>query len=709
MERTILLSVDPDLTSNYSVSLNKQSGTFSYSGIYPVWPALKQIIGIQGLAGTIERITPNAGPSEAGRTIEGRMLPAFQREFLSVDYPERDDGRAYYVSDIISAIATKAGTTVTFSATNNPMKSYKFTGRFVDAMTSLAQEACGELIQQNQAWYVIPKDTSRGTFSVPVADLISCRQSSQSDIMDQLMGIISSIRSLYDELYQIAKRKGELEAELARILNDEDNDVTIDATSLIAMGPISFEFGCGTSETPTPVPNNIVIEGGTWETFTPEAGKSLNPDDPSKKYYQVKPVLSNGQPTGAMSGCTSLTNATLLYPANEPSNASGIYYAKGSLLHLTMTAGGYAGSENITALISPEYRAVTQYDSSGDPKLVRLLYFGFLTTSGNSDIDDDQSLYRGNLELSYKPATVQKWRFTGSLDDCHWAITKAGAFNGYIGFDGIPHSITGTVLPKITNVDQIDGILMYENVIRNSSGAIVGSIDSTNVVRNATRQILGTYSPQFRTIALNNKPTGFVQGGYVYLDWPGIDPVTEPTPHTFPIYLTEIPTMPLGSTEDDVENATKTKLTNEIAKLALDQLVANAKITCLTTELTKYGASALVPYIQAATDAWHRFYDTQEGQTSELPQETRDLIAALETAAAGKDDELMVAMNLITAILVDVDITFLYNASLPMPANALSITGTMPGFSQDLDCGIINSINFNGYAVTVRAQKYGTR
>lgn len=711
--RLIYLSIDPDNTDSYSVSLSKQSGTFNYSGIYEALPGLKQIVDIQGMAGTVERITPSAAGSQAGHSIEGRMLPMFQREFMSINFPEKDDGAAYYVKDLIDFVALKAGTTVDFTATNNAVKTYKFTGRFVEAAMALADQACGELIQQNGTWLVIPKGTSIGTFTVPIEDLISCKQSEQSDIMDMLMGIVSSIRSLYDELYQLAKRKGELEAELARLQNTE-SEANNALLSNIPMGPISFEFGCGTSKKPTPIPNNLVIEGGVWEEFTPNDGESLNPENPGKKYYQVRPKIgSGGQPTSVMQGCTDITQAVLLYPANEPSNASGRYFAKGLVYNLVMTGGGFGGSNNIVWEVAPEYRVLTQYDELGNPSFIRQLYFGFIINPGltwgeDNTIEGDKHLYRVNIEMSYKPVVINKWRFSGTIEDGLWAITKDNKFNGYVGANGIPYSLTGTTLPLITDIAQLDGTLVEENVVKNSSGQIVGSIDATNNVRNLLREDVGVYNPTMRSISLYNKLNGFVAGGYVYKSWPGLSPAPELS-KSFNFYSMEYMILPVGSTPDDVEDSTEARLQNEINKLALDQLVANQKITCLTAELGRYGAASITAYIKTATDAWHAFYDTQEGQTSELPPAIKTAIALLETTAVQKDDELMLALSLVRATLTDVDITFLYDNVLPMPGNQLLINGTMLGFNQTADCGILDSISFNGFQVTVRARKYGTR
>lgn len=711
--RLIQLSVDPDKTTSYSVSLSKQSGTFSYSGIYDALPSLKQIIDIQGLVASVERITPLAGPSEAGHSIEGRMIPLFQREFISVNYPEKEDGEAYYVQDLIAQIASKAGTSINFLATNNPMAAYRFTGRFIDAFSSLAQEACGDLVQQNGAWYVIPKGTSRGTYQIPIADLISCRQSSQSDVMDLLLGIINSLRSLYDELYQILKRKGALDAELAKMINNTEAQVDNSYRSNISMGHISFEFGCTAGKKPTPIPNNILIEGGTWETFTPATGESLNPDNANKKYYQVKPVMANGLPTGDMTGCTSIIGATLLYPISEPSNSSGKYFAKGLIFNLEMTGGGFGGTDFVPWGVTAEYRIVTQYDFDGNPSLVRQLYFGFIPASGlywgdDNTITGDKRFYRVNLEMAYQPVTVQAWRFSGTIDTSQWAIVKNGVFNGHVGADGIPYSVSETALPPVTEVGDLDGTLMAENIVRDSNGKLVGSVGEIGEVLNLYRESMGTFNPDTRVVASANVIKGFIEGAFEYNPWPGFVP-DPPAAAPYNIFMHDYMHLPLGSTADDIENLAETRLNNEIAKLDLEKEVAEAKIECLSAELAKYSASSLLPYVKAATDAWHAFQDTQEGQTSELPQNTQTMIAALETAAAAKDDELILATNLIRAILIDVDISFLYNNTLPVPGNQLTITGSMEGFSQSLDCGIIDSVSFNGYQVTVRAQKHGTR
>lgn len=703
--RIIKLTVDPDEVTNYSANLTKSSGTFSFSGVLSAPPVNKQIVNIQGLNGTVERVGERSNRSDGKDVIEGRIVPMFQQAAVSVTYPARIDGTPYKVADLVTEIAALAGTTVTFAATNNPMTSFEFTGHFVEALGRLAEEACGELVQQNGRWFIIEKHTTLGSFTVPVDDVLNLSQDSKSDILDQILSLINTIRDLLKGQRELRNRRKELELQLDELEDDQTDDPEYNSyVSASPLGEISFEFGRRNKKTAIqPVPANVVIEGGTWESFVPEEGESFNPDRKTASYYQVRPVMFDGKATNELEGCTSIRNAKMLFPVTEPSNASGHYWAKGYLFNLQMTTG-YGGSEFIPWAISPEYRVVDEQDSLGNVKPVRQLYFGFLwdpLDGYSTDMEDDYRMYRASLQLSYLPEVINKWKFAGTISNGGWALKKDNVLVGYVEASGRVYNMNGSQIKTVANLNELDSSMTGEQVIKNNEGRVVGLVNQSLQATSLDNEDLGTMNTVTRIFTLGTRINGFIAGDYGYKNWSGISSDAA-KPQSFNIYFMSLLTAFGSGTEDPNE----VLLENELNRLKLDEDINAAKLLCLSKELEKLGATSLSPFITASDTAWCAYYDYIDGQDELFLINNKDTVEALRVTAVAADDDLMGAISALGNPILETSLSFLYNNVLPLPGNRILISAQLDGTQWTTDCGNVESVDFNAQTVTVRAIAY---
>lgn len=705
--RILKLTVNPDEVTNYSLNLTKASGTFSFSGLLATRPVNKQIVDIQGLNGTVERVGERSSRSDGKDLIEGRMVPMFQQYAISIAYPAKIDGTPYKTADLVANVANVAGTAVVFSAVNNPIKSFEFTGHFIEALNQLAEASCGELVQQNGQWFILERYSALGQFTVPADDIVSLSQDSKGDVADQIMSLVNTIRDLMKDQRDLNRRRGELEQSLDELEAEQTEDPEYNSyVSAVPLGEISFEFGRRNKKTAIqPVPSNVVIEGGTWEGFTPEDGESFNPDKKNSSYYQVRPVLFEGRATNQLEGCTNLRNARLLFPVTEPSNASGHYFAKGHLFNLQMTTG-YGGSDNIPWAITPEYRVLEEHDTLGNVKSVRQLYFGFLwdpLDGYDTDMDDDYRLYRAALQLSYLPSVINKWKFAGTVSNGQWALKKDGTLVGYIDASGKVYNMNGSKTKTVSNINELDSLLSGEHVIRNNENRVVGTIDGSLHAESLNHESLGSMNSTTRIFTLGSSVNGFVAGAYDFKSWPGISS-SPAKASVFNIYfMTDLTASGAGS---GVEDPNKVKLENELNKTRLDEDVNAAKLLCLSKELEKLGASSLNAKVKDSYDAWCAYYDYIDNQDELFLLSNAAQVESLRVAAASADNALMAAIVALNSPIIETSVTFVYDNVLPLAGNNLLLSAQLNGTSWRLDCGSVESVDFNSSTVTVRAIAY---
>lgn len=707
MTRIIKLTVNPDEVTSYSINLTKSSGTFAYAGVLAMPPVGKQIVNVQGLNGTVERVGKRANRSDGKDSIEGRTVPMFQQAVISVLYPSKVDGTPYRIADLVAAVAQLAGTVVTFAAVNNPLTSFEFTGHFVEALNQLAGGACGELVQQNGQWFILNKYDTLGTFTIPVEDITGLSQDNKSDIADQILSLIGTLRGLYDDQRKLKDRRSTLEMELDQLNSAQTDDPEYNSyVSSVSLGEISFEFGRRNKKTAIqPVPSNIIIEGGTWESFTPENGESFNPDRKTASYYQVRPVLFNGQATNQLEGCTSLRNAKMLFPVTEPSNASGHYWAKGYLFNLQMTTG-YGGSEFIPWAISPEYRVVDEQDSLGNVRPVRQLYFGFLwepLDGYDTAMDDDYRLYRAALQLSYLPAVINKWQFAGTVSNGAWVLKRDGVPVGYVEASGKAYNMNGSHVKTVSSLSELDSLMSEEQVIKNNEGRVVGTVSQSLQARSLTGEDLGSMNATTRIFTLGSRINGFVAGAYSFRQWPGISS-TAAKPQDYNIYFMSLLTAFGSGTEDP----NKVLLENELNRLKLDEDVNAAKLLCLSKELEKLGASSLSPYLTTSCEAWRAYHEYIDGQDEVFLLNNKSTIDSMRVTAMNADNSLMAALSALSSPILETNVSFVYNNVLPLPGNQLLISDVLDGASWNLNCGTVESVDFNGSTVSVRATVYAS-
>lgn len=542
--RVIAIDVaDPNELSAYSLNLQFVSGTFNYSGLGFTMPANKTPVTVQGHNGIVERVANNAARGQAPQTVEGRLLPVFSAEMIYVNKYVQTSGTPYESRDIVAEIAAAAGTAVTFSATNNKLKSFEYTGRFTSALEQLADLSCGRLLQQNGHWMIIPKHTSVGSFTVLAEDLISWNKDVQSDILDMiasLMGYLKDAILARDlALRLIARIQNKLNnlSTLEKLPTDPTPaDAEYSNESWQPMGEISFQFGYNGKLPLVQMNENILVEThpsvDAWDYWAIETSKS-------SEYWKREVTHerdSMGSTVARMRGLKSLDMTTLYYPFTPPSGASGLYRATGKLMNLYCLL--WAGTETMYWSMSPVMKSqvVTSNGVTETPFNQVQYYFeferaflgSFPQTPGN-----DKKLYSAKMQLEYLPMMSMPWKFSVTIAEDYRLIGNTGYMlpiaggsilnkngNAVAEFDRTARVIKlqdGTIVSVVTCqpdypvgpavVDPITGISTFPAVVKGlptgctapvatpggSTVTIVGSIDVNKyVLKTQTGRLFGT-------------------------------------------------------------------------------------------------------------------------------------------------------------------------------------------------------------------------
>lgn len=471
-KRLIAIDIaDPNKLASYSMNLQFASGTFNYSGVGLTKPANKTAVTVQGYNGLIERVADSLGVGQAPLTVEGRLLPLFSKEIIYIKKTEQVDGTAYETRNIVADIASMAGTTVTFNATNNKVKSFEFTGRFTQALEQIAELSCGRLLQQNGNWFIIPKHTVMGTFNVPADDIISLSIDKQSDVIDtisSLMGYLKDAileRDMTDRLVARAQNKLDHATTSEALPTDPTPTVTYDYPTYIKMGEISIAFGRYDNKKMQPMAENILVEThssiDSWDYWN-EGDKA-----PLSDYYKVEPICDDTGKIIKRRGLKTLEMVHLYYPINPPSNAAE-YNATGTLGNLDCSLWG--GGPTFAWSMHPVLKSKSVTGLGERPTDYCQTYFEFsldiLAVPFPKKSNEDTNYYYAKMELNYKPALMIPWKFTVSIDKTYRLFPSK---NYLIPING------GAVLNKNGNtVAEFD---RNARVIKLQSGGIIGVVD----------------------------------------------------------------------------------------------------------------------------------------------------------------------------------------------------------------------------------------
>lgn len=571
--RMIAIDVaDPNELSAYSLNLQFVSGTFNYSGIGFTMPANKTPLTVQGHNGIVERVATNVARNQAPQTVEGRLLPVFSAEMIYVNKYAQTNGTPYETKNIILEVASLAGTSVTFTATNNKLKSFEFTGRFTSALEQLAELSCGRLLQQNGHWMVIPKHVSVGTFTVPAGDLISWNKDIQSDVLDMialLMGYLKDAilaRDLALRLMARVQNKLDHLSTLETLPTDPTPaDATYSNESWQPMGEINFQFGYNGKLPLVQLNENILVEThpavDAWDYWPVETSKS-------SEYWKREITHlpdSMGSTVARMRGLKSLDMTKFYYPFTPPSGAGGLYRATGKLVNLYCSLWG--GDEDTYWSMSPVMKSVVVTSSgvSETPFNQVQYYFEFERAFLDSfplKPGEDKKLYSAKMQLEYLPTSSMPWKFSVNIAEdyrviqgLNYMIPIAGGSvlnkngNAVAEFDRTTRVIKlqdGTIVSTVTCqpdypvgpavVDPITGISTYPAAVKGlptncsapvatpggSTVTITGTIDPNKyVLRTQAGRFFGTIDKNSGVITQAN---GTDIGYYTNC------PTTTPTP-----------------------------------------------------------------------------------------------------------------------------------------------------------------------------------
>lgn len=421
---------DPKELASYTLSIQKTSGTFNYTGAASLpQPACKTAATIQGHGGQIERVSKVARRGEAPVSIEGRLLPVFSSELVYISKVEQTDGTPYETKTLVADVASLAGASVTFSATNTKMHSFTFAGNILSALEQLAEASCGELIQQNGSFFIQPKHTAKGSFTGNAGDLLSCESSTQSDVADMLASLLGNLKDALLDRDQAIRELDRIQNQLDMASISETLPTDPKPKNAVwsneawqSMGEINFSFGWD-GKVATQMHESILVEShpsiDSWDYWALE--------EPNPKAYHKKEI-DIYTPTGAGAtttkrnrGLKTLEMVNLFYPVTPPANA-GLFRAKGELLNLDCSL--WAGTKTMFAGMQPVLKSMSVTASGGvtvTPFNVCKTYFQFsrsIFASGfaSEKSFDNKKMFMCRMDLEYLPTSSMPWKFSVSID-----------------------------------------------------------------------------------------------------------------------------------------------------------------------------------------------------------------------------------------------------------------------------------------------------
>ncbi len=735
LTRKIALSLDPSSLQDFTLNLDKVSGTVSFTLTELPNYSIKDIINIQGLDCQVERIGPLVAHGSSGFKVECRIRPTLTQEFISVNFADQEDGTGYSMHDVVGKMAAQAGTTVTIGVPDVNVVSFSYSGRIISGLESAADALCGQFLQQNGIWFIADKDFSVGDFTLDSAeDLVSIDQSLHGDILDELASNSSDLKDAYiradelvDDIEELKEAIDKIEEQLAKENEEDIKDLSmINRRAFLA--DIGFEFG-HKGNAPQQLDSSCIIDGGKWDVWTPKAASNLNPDNPKRKYYQIVELVdTDNRPTGKYKGCYSLFGATILVEVQKPSNTAGLYFMRGTASNISE-----AVNASTWTLVKTVERVTTKTVNGFIENETRLyLAFSVSLPKGYVAIDEvtqdvgpavkDQQLYRLNVTVEYAVANVQPWQFIGEISLTYWPLVKDNQCVGYVHPNSSVYSINGDLLYEAENSGQLLGPVQDGANCILDNGKLVGLV-SYKSVKDLELNHTGLIDGVLVKGGSSKGPiVGFIRGDYEYKHWPGFDhdkdledAFDDSDPEHEPITICLLNKLPsvegidysdfdpsnpdawivpdLSDDPFDEEAQLNKELDDSkdrLASLELEAEVTANKIACLEKALTAYSAESSLVGIRNAALAWTTHRREQDRQ-HEFNIVNKSKLKELFDKAVVLDVSHFAELSNVGTRLLVTNCVFIYNSVLPLPFNTFSIPEISARYSGD--CGIIQSVS----------------
>ncbi len=736
----------PEILISISMDTTFTSGTFRIvTSALPTNFEVKDYITIQGYIGRVERIGPTYNSGQKVYTTEGRIIPEFTNEFVSLYYINYGDGDKHSVKDIAYSAAEQAGISLNFEVEDVYIQEYETTGRFTRVLETLADMVCGQLIQTSVGFSIVNKLTSIGEFSVEAVDIISITQTVEGDILDTIVALYEELRDLYIQLARLIEELEALKEPEEPEEEEAGDEVDLRVIYSEPMDTLNFEFwNVNNDNGRQPIDKSFVVEAAPWEreswlpTIDEATGKisENNPNNPGFEYYQVSYDAKTGKNTGVF----SIVFAEILVPFTPPSNASGIYF-----IHSTSSRNIIGYSEEETAGWKAAHWVNRPYYDEANDDWVSRYYFVF-----NCDVpafmtcDDDDACYSISAEVRYIPTIRTPFEFSGYISYAMWPIIDSSIPAlpvplGMLAPDGSMYSLDGALVDEISDlVDLPTGSAISTNsmCIVDENGALAGFYNGVEIKSLLFEHcgVLSDINPyQF---LLGNSSTGSLVGYTLetaasFLQWPGLDTEGNEYEQTQEdiifMYKEELPTaLGVDYSEFDPENPDSWRPTlifeaentydadlkeyeSRKAELEAEIAIVNSKINCIQRRLASYGAytvesdesdesdeKSTEEIIRAAADAYIALEDEEERQDGLNIKNKASILELAEAVKVANQEMVSHAASWPTSV-VSTDCSFVYNNSLPRPGHSL-VLGSVAMAGVDFyskECGIIESVSLS--------------
>ncbi len=706
-------TITPEELITLSISLSVSSGNANFSTTKETSYEVKDPIILQGLSCLVERIKPSFGPGkEYG--IECVVMSELTAEYISMAHYYAEDGVFKSVHELIHELAGKAGATVTIAMPDIKVQEFVQAGKFIDLLSSLTNLLFGTVVQQNGTWHITYADSAIGDFTIDNEATATYARAIQSDVpINAVMNLLNELLDALLDKHRIEEELKDLKEELEKAKDIEDEEE--EAGKVTDGGRVEAQFLQTVSERFGRVNSHwqgisdvFVIDATTWEYWTPEAGKSINPDDPGKEYYAVQEVRDDsGEYTGEMRGLEKLGICSIKLEIQEPSNFGGIYYVKGRSLNFMDGIG-------MELWVIPSVETETNLNTTTH-QFEKTTYLVFHPKSSAFDpavaelADDDEQLYLLDIEVRYMPSITVAWKFSGTLAFEYWPVKAGSGYTGRIDREGNFYDPSGRQVTTVDALDEIPGDPTNETCILNQAGELCGIGQSSRFI-GLNGGHGGVYNSTTHDIRSTTATTGELLG-WVAGDlpashvWPGLGDTSDLDDNIGIYFSSEMPGGsgidftgydpehpelwdPSIDPADELKQKTIDELEIKVSEKENELLTINAKISFLEHELTSYGAASLIPLVQAVAEATIAVQDEIERQ-QKLGVKNYSLIKTKQEVLSSANNSLYTALSALKLESVEVTCSFLYNNLLPLPQNIVSITGDY--FTED-DL-IINSVS----------------
>jgi len=714
-------TITPEELITLSISLSVSSGNANFSTTKETSYEVKDPIILQGLSCLVERIKPSFGPGkEYG--IECVVMSELTAEYISMAHYYAEDGVFRSVHELIQELAEKAGATVTVAMPDVKVQDFVQAGKFIDVLASLAGLIFGTVVQQNGTWHITHADSMIGDFTIENVATATYARAIQSDVpINAVMSLLSELLSALLDKDKIEKELEDLKEELekAKEVEDEEEEAgKVTEGGIVEaqfLSNINIRFGRINSHWQQ-IDSAYEIDALTWEYWTPEAGKSINPDNPAKEYYAVQEVRDDsGEYTGEMRGLEKLGICSIKIEIQEPSNFGGIYYVKGRSLN-------FMNGISMELWTIPTVETETKLNTTTH-QFEKTTYLVFSPKSSRFDpavaelAEDDEQLYLLDIEVRYMPSITVAWKFSGTLAFEYWPVKASTGYTGRIDRDGNFYDPSGRQVTTVDALDEIPGNPTNETCILNQAGELCGIGQNSRFI-GLNEGHGGVYNSTTHDIRSTTATTGELLG-WVAGDlpashvWPGLGDTSDLDDDIGIYFSSEMPGGsgidftgydpehpelwdPSVDPADELKQKTIDELEIKVSEKENELLTVNVRIAYLEHELTSYGAASLIPLVHAVAQATIAVQDELERQ-QKLGVKNFNLIKTKQSALSTANNALYAALSALKLESVEVTCSFLYNNLLPLPQNVVSITGDY--FTED-DL-IINSVNLQLSSKTV--------